>query len=468
MIFNLFIEGNLMTIDKNNSDKFNKDKSSKDKSSKDKSSKDAPETPPLIERPAFKSASDSSLNNTSSGEPAKLTEPPEPSESAELGAQPYESAKINAQPAEIVTGQDVPGEPSSKSKAKEGETGEPVTGQDVPGEPSSKSKAKEGETGEPVTGQDVPGEPSSKPKAKEGFSHPLMPNFKVPYDIGQKHEETLQELGLPVWESFPDHLWNLCSIFDAGSRKEVAEAISASASRNLTQKNGFGGNDPMTPVVQVIALSNVICSGGLLGVLINHPSYFLGDPEKALKELTIALFSIEDTVGNYLKSKFPQEIDKALRQTFLPYSEAGKKALVNYTVAEVVVRCFQGGVTLKPEKPKKKNKEPGFKVESSLVPGICVSSEAVRSIIEPIILKNNWKFRQFARAISCFIFFYAFKNRIEGYLTFKLEKYLIPTTDQTFAMYEKTLLTEIHENSPFVTPHVKNVLNAHQKRVNRK
>jgi hypothetical protein len=292
--------------------------------------------------------------------------------------------------------------------------------------------------------------------AKNGFPHPSFKKFLIPRDLGNLHEKQVQKLNFTPWNSFEDHLLNGLTVLDDSNRKGLAEDLTSKhyeIRQKLTEKNG--------PVKTTLAytLSGLVSSGDLLLCLLLYPVYFFSDPILKLQELLQIFVALETELGLLINNNFSKQIDLVLKNRNASNNAGQRLHLVKCAVFGVVAMAYQLGITI-----------PGrdFKIESLVIPGVCLSSKTVASILFPILKRYNWRPRQFGRVISPFIFYFSYRNRVEGYLTPKLSKYLVPSNDADLLAFESALLSEIHSNSPFCHQAVKNVLIDHQRRINKK
>lgn len=302
----------------------------------------------------------------------------------------------------------------------------------------------------------------------DGFFHPRDRSFFIPYKLFKIYEAKLAELGFPRLEDPLEHTLNLASVMEKGSNLDVGEALTYK-SRRLQKRISKMGGKPIIQLCPFYTLCDLLSTSGLLGLMLLYPIHFKTDVLKLVMELFLIIFEIQKALYSYLNKTFYRQLNVALNNinfnndvVFKPATQDQKILLVHALGFEFVSRALQGGVGLNG-----KNKI-DFSIESSLVEGACIQSSIIRKILERVLTKYNWTFRKFARVISPFIFAFSYKNRIDGYLANKLERYLIPTESETLRAYEISLLNEIHANGPFVTPQVKKILKDHEKKCNKK
>lgn len=266
------------------------------------------------------------------------------------------------------------------------------------------------------------------------------------------------------------------------SKKVVATMYVNKAFEKLSVPSTTGEGATIAPVY---TMQSIICTGGLLGVFLTHPWYFVSNPLEKLKNLTRMCFLLEDELNTFFSKKYRHDIkDQAdlLCNAFARSQEIAnitdpsatwkaKKELeedrdyhFNYLLTVLAWEYFAASIT---KGIAVTTKKVPFKHESVVVPMLCISDIEMRPILIPLgerFVKNyGVTLRSFAKLLHSFIFYFCYKNSVEGYLCNKLSHAIQPCRKAEDFAYQKALFVEGYETNPFVTPLIKSALESHAK-----
>lgn len=144
--------------------------------------------------------------------------------------------------------------------------------------------------------------------------------------------------------------------------------------------------------------SGIMGGGALLLCMLIYPYYFVGDVKKKLEEFSQLMVALEKALVLFLGKKFDRESNAALGLISFSSHQVSKDFLLKAAAFEVFAIAIQKGLTISSR---------DFKIESSIIPDLCLQAKTLREVIMPIFKKYGWSLRIFSRILSPYIFYFS-------------------------------------------------------------